>query len=1809
MKYLGLVIFILWGLTGWASITVPDFAFPNIVIEQADSALKSDLYQGNDLCAFRNLLDICVAQNILAEPETTEKNISLVDSVSQKLKGEFKNLGFLLEAQLMQQQQNKDYEQILKYIERATQNLNNFNNISLESVKKLLTEPNPNQGFIFTVSDFLAMKSVDILRDLAADNPEEIIPFFPDQIDKENTIAKITDEKKHLFLWLKNQGSDYAKVWAICEESKELDSPEREKYLMSEANKFKGNEAEGLLLYETWRMAAQLDAPSKTILYHRMSEWLAENPSAMATERVKEAIAILGEKKIEIELPNLNLPGEEITGTATISNLNNGYVLIYKLNPNEFDGNDQLVLKKFTGQRKPDCQIEITGKSEIPFSNKEVIRIPGLENGIYVAIPSETLKLKKGWNKTTVNANYLTFRVSDISILILSGVSDDNSIFVVDARNQKPIEGATVKQILEGKKKVIGETGSNGKMQMPAGYYRIEVQKGKSIATTEVGFSSYQAKQGKINHATLLTDLGVYRPGDIVKFAIIGWQEEHYKKHLLQDTIVKVIMRDANFKEIGSAEIKLDNYGRGNGMIEIPKGRLLGKYRLMAEFPFKEGENAGTTEFEVSDYILPGFYVVFEQKENGPNESMVFEGVAKTYTGIPIKNAQVDVSVQYFPWFGWRMSRSSGSYAKSIETNDSGYFKIELPTENLKGTKFEQGRYEIRAEVLNELGERVDSRPLFFFLGNRYEIRPEISNETAIARDSLTLKVPVYSITGKPEPRKVEYTFSGPVEFSGEFVSPSLTLPTSILPSGQYKISFKTVDNSEESTTETIIYRPSESKVPYSTPLWLPDKEIIYLEGDKFVDINFGSYYKGNYLLTVTSTESQEPNVKWIETTGSMQKMRVEIPENGGEIYLSIAGTHNFELKTGRITIKPEKKTLTIRTESFRDKTESGEEETWKFKFETNEGFASSIPVFAVMSDNALNAISDFKWNLRLNGMQPYCTTQLGGMRESNKYGYKIFNPVESKYYGTLVVPEWETYGYPLAGFLTINGPLLMKTMATSRAGGIVETAVASDDMAVAEEAVQEENDSLNDNEEEFRPIEMPLAFFRPDLITDGNGDVSLNFKMPDYNTTWQFQIAGYTENLVSSTKSLDIVATKPVMVKSNIPKYLRTGDKTEISASIYNNGQTDRMISGGFIIYSNTGNNRELLVRKNFKSENIKAGDSRVISVVFDVPFNVSDIRVEVFGEDENCRDGEAGNIEILPSSTPVIESIPFYLTSSEDKYELKLPEYKKNDQLVLRYTDNPLWDAILSLASIGNGGNGSVLSVARKLYVNLMTQKLINSDPNILNGLAKLLDNNLFAGSLNEKSQIKLAENEQTPWVNDAEGENERIQSLKLFLDSEQTGNIIEKFKTSLLNSQLEDGGWSWFEGMKSSVYITEEIINVLGLLDKDDLLSNDLKEAAKKGINYIDKNLAEHRKKGNSVNVIELLEYFNSRRNFDFRKSEAIMGIEKDCLDSVSKNWRKWGIVEKCQAAQFLWNNPTWKEEAKTIVASIEDFVIKDIRLGWNFGLQNRNFRQYSELNAEGKALQIIETIEPDSAYIEGLRKWLLLQKETQDWSANPNNINVINVLVSSSSGNPFDANEPEILIEKQKLELPAEGKITGNFSMTLNPTLLSSETLEIYREIGQPAWGGLISRYIQPIKNVKSQKTDLLSIKKEITKRINNKLKKSDKIKKGDKVTVVLSIEVKKDMDFVAITDERGACLRPTEWLSGMVSENGVWSYKETQDSKTSFFIDHLKSGNYTLTYDCVADREGDYTIGIASIQSLYAPEQVAHSEGLVLKVKN
>ena len=92
-----------------------------------------------------------------------------------------------------------------------------------------------------------------------------------------------------------------------------------------------------------------------------------------------------------------------------------------------------------------------------------------------------------------------------------------------------------------------------------------------------------------------------------------------------------------------------------------------------------------------------------------------------------------------------------------------------------------------------------------------------------------------------------------------------------------------------------------------------------------------------------------------------------------------------------------------------------------------------------------------------------------------------------------------------------------------------------------------------------------------------------------------------------------------------------------------------------------------------------------------------------------------------------------------------------------------------------------------------------------------------------------------------------------------------------------------------------------------------------------------------------------------------------------------------------------------------------------------------------------------------------------------------------------------------------------------------------------------------------------------------------------------------------MDYMSLTDERASCFEPVDRTSGYRISDGVGHYRETRDAGTNLFFYGLSKGTHVITYDVFVIAPGQFSSGVATIQSQQSPDVTAHSAGNILTV--
>lgn len=251
----------------------------------------------------------------------------------------------------------------------------------------------------------------------------------------------------------------------------------------------------------------------------------------------------------------------------------------------------------------------------------------------------------------------------------------------------------------------------------------------------------------------------------------------------------------------------------------------------------------------------------------------------------------------------------------------------------------------------------------------------------------------------------------------------------------------------------------------------------------------------------------------------------------------------------------------------------------------------------------------------------------------------------------------------------------------------------------------------------------------------------------------------------------------------------------------------------------------------------------------------------------------------------------------------------------------------------------------------------------------------------------------------------------------------------------------------------------------------------------------------------------------------------------------------------------------------------------------------------------------------AEIDNMKKWLLKQKQTQMWESTHATADAVYALLSSGSNWLYTSSETEIsvgniLVKPENRELD-----TGYIKESWSSSEISSDmgNVTIAHKGNSPAWGALYLQYFEDIDKIEKRSGSLNieknMFKEEVTPKGKQLITITEErpIRVGDKVVIRLTVKSDRDMEFIHIKDSRAAAFEPVDHMSGLKWQNGVMYYQTSKDASTNLYFENLPKGTYVFEYSVYITRQGSYSTGIATIQSMYAPEFSSHTKGGKIKV--
>ena len=1531
------------------------------------------------------------------------------------------------------------------------------------------------------------------------------------------------------------------------------------------------------------------------------------------------------------DMPLVLRPSEKKWVHLNVRNLQNLNIRLSRLNitaDNEYDAQNEatykMLLKKTTKLHQKDFSRNYYGRPDYE-TVKDSIEIGGnLPLGAYL--------MEVTSDNTGIAPQRKLFYVSNLAVMIQQLPDDKHRYVVVNATDGQPIAGAKIElydqwydfNTKKDKRTVHARltTDENGEAYFKNVDGNILISTNNDKFTPAKGIylsrDRYYEKKDNETKYQVYTDRALYRPGQNVHVTAIDFVNMKgidAKVPVGRDEL-DFRLCNASWKEVEMKKAKVDEYGTASVDFELPKEGQTGMYHVSVN-------DQVNRFFRVEEYKRPTFEITFPKVNEKYNwgDTVVVKATAKTYSGVPVQGAKVEYQVTRRNQLWWWGAGSAGQLVKtdSCVTREDGTFDVEIPLEASLSGKDEADmsdfmriarffNFEVSAivtDISGESHEGVMSLPL----GTKPTILT-VNLPKRIETDSLKMVTFAYrNASGMPISSRLKYRID-----EGEWKDAEANAPVSIKEyassassslvwkSGVHQL--EAICGQDTLQQKFTLFSMKDTHPVEPTTEWYYQTAKTFPRDGKPVYIQVGSSENGAHIVySIIAGNKLLEKGAW-ELGDSI----VTLPFTYKEEYASgIVLNYSF-VKQGKCYTRmmsiarplPEKK-LNIAWKTFRNRLTPGQKEEWTLKITTPDGKPAKAQLMSVLYDKSLDQIAPHSWNFSLGFYQslPNCywkhnltfrSFYLNGAYPTKYYDEKQldvdkFDGKFFSYYAYMQAVELSKLERSSGG--TVESVRIKKDELVKEEGRVMKTrgsniilvaaAAPSADKVfdVVEEMPQFAGGFGSDAGQFLDKVQIrenlnETAFFYPALESDNQGNVAINFTLPESVTTWKFMGLAHDKEMRNGCLVDEAVAQKTVMVQPNMPRFLREGDKSTIVVKLFNT--SDKKVSGNARMQILDAETQKVVWQKT-QGYRIDAEGSATVS--FDVQGLKEGVYInKVVAAGNGYSDGEQHYLPVLSNREPVVNTLPITLHQpGEQSFDLsrlflnkegKQAKGAENAKVTVEYTNNPSCLMIKALPSISNPDEEDAISLMSAIYANTITTHI-----------QKHL-------SLEKQPEQNLSQ------------ETIRLQ------------NQVEKLK----KLQNADGSFSWWKGMKGNRYMTTSVAEMMVRLNAVAGVQKSTAKMLSSAIDYLSwqtarevREMKKQEEKKQKVSPSEQALHYLYILSMDGRKMKQNQEADKSyLLEKMSKMTGDFTIYGKARAAVVLvknsQQNAAYRETAGEYLQSVNEYAVYREEMGRYYDTRKAlySWRNY-KIPTQVSVIEAMQMLKPnDKQTIEELQRWLLMSKRTQVWDTPVNTVDAVYAFMKGNECNWNRKAENAVLkLDGKLLPMPQDSTTLGYVK---TEKAGKASTLSINKKSDYTSWGAVYAEFKQPVSEIASLESGI---------KVSRKVENQKKAKVGDKIKVIITITADRDYDFVKIVDKRAACLEPVNQLSGY--QWGMECYVSPKDNTTNFYFDRLSKGKHFVEMEYYVDRKGDYQSGSCTAECTYSPEFGGRTETYKMTVNN
>ena len=1249
----------------------------------------------------------------------------------------------------------------------------------------------------------------------------------------------------------------------------------------------------------------------------------------------------------------------------------------------------------------------------------------------------------------------------------------------------------------------------------------------------------------------IFLNTAAFHPGETIKFKGLIYKSLADGSYSLPPAGRKAVVSimDPSGKEYFKEEYTLSQMGTFASEYTLPKEAKTGQWDIRVRY---EGQAVAFGDFYYGDFVLPTFECRFDpiQEAVFPGNTVHIKGLLESFSGHKLSEAKVSYEVSLF-----REMVLGGE----LKPNSDGTFDIPFVAK--------EGYYYIKVKVADATGETREFED-FVPVSNYISVYGSLLNKadsyeaSAAVLTESKARVDVKLTSNSKNVSGAAYTYElfGPdksVVLKGEGVNgEELELDLSGKADGPYRLELKGSRKNPggsypERSVDFIKYTPGAS-IP-------SDVAELFWRGDEAVgtgkEIAFRIGSGTHPVWAAVELYGPGKEVLWSKTVfvakGSFDK--VSLPYQMwyfddvcfGLVFFNDYKASSYSAHYYRVRNDV---SLPLKLTSFRDESRPGRELT--VELETRPGAEAVASVW----DKASEAICRNVWRT------VYIRQNQAVMAPHN-------NVVQR--------PGTDYFGY---------GMIYRKS--AGHEDYMLEEAAVADEVvtrAYAKSANAAVEAELMDDAVEVEPVVAAredfsgALAFEPFLRAGDDGKMSFTFRTSDKLSTFKMAVFAHDGKMRNNLLEREFKVTLPVKVDVLKPEYLVAGDEFKLTATV--SSSIDREISGKLTVYRYEGADYKNLTPVATFSKVVSVPAGGVVTELYEIsPVISSEVEkslsllVSFKADDGASDDAMFFTIPILERAQVLTEAHSAVLLSGADKDALL-------KDLQGRFTGTTHFGAEYKEIT--------VLDMVREA----LQQKLRDCGNDVLS-----LTEALYVRSVLSSLGVEIA---------DQVGNDKELSSLPAATVSSLpavTGNLIQR----IFELQNADGGFAWFKGFGSSPILTSVVLERFHALKKispvissaPPVISSEVEKSLSLAVKYLDNNHfsadtpywrggisdAQYlyiRALYSNVAFTEPTGKESAKKYKEFKKDAVeyltpakVRGLNGQIM-AKARRLNTLGLLLASEsgvalAAQWgIKKSGALEKSVKADVASLLEYAVRHKDGGWYYPNAVMPWRGLLETEAyahvqlatviAGATSSVIAGSDRQSPSVaelaDGIRLWLMLQKETQHWDLTPHFVDAIACILSGSR----EVLDTKVLTLTKTYKKPLEDIVASSNGFTISRELVLETT----------ASDGSVSRQaIQP----------------------------GQIVKKGDKVTAIYHIYNAENRSFVRLRVPREATLRPVDQLSGY-----SWRcYQEVRTTYTDYYFDSMPEEKSTIREEFYVTQTGTFACGVPEIESLYAPHYRANA---------